>query len=608
MPRLIGTSGHVDHGKTSLIKALTGIDADRLPEEARRGMTIDIGFAVVSLEGFPEVSIVDVPGHERFLSNMLVGALGVDVALLCVAADESVMRQTREHLQILDLLPVSELVVAVTKCDLADEDMRSLVRAEVESLLEPTRFAGAAIVEVSAQTGLGLDQLRKALADALGRRGGDSEGPWYLPIDRCFTVKGHGTVVTGTLMRGRVEAGAEAEVQPGGGTLRIKAIHGHGSEKRSAEKGQRTGLNLVGPDTKGLCRGQTIGAPGTVHESRALDATVRWLKRPAHARRVRVSIGADEAIARAFLSDADPAAVQLRFERPVAAVRGQPLIVRDYSPPELLGGGSVVVPVAVPRRKSQAPPPVSGVEGALAVLGQASEGLEPGELGRLLGSAPAALAKELASLEESGEAVLVGTRWFTSSGLERLCDEAEGALGRLHDRFPESASFDRELVLREARAQLPRKVLDAVLARMVKAGRVQLRGAQVCLTGRGPRLNPRQREMLDRIVKELDAAGASVPDEQGLADSIRVPRQTVAEMTKVGIAAGELVRIAEGIVFSVGGLRSIVERARATLPGGFTASEFRDALETSRRFAIPLLEHFDATGVTLRQGDRRVFR
>ncbi|MGE3127079.1 MAG: selenocysteine-specific translation elongation factor [Fimbriimonadaceae bacterium] len=609
MAKLIGTSGHVDHGKTSLIRALTGIDADRLPEEARRGMTIDIGFARITLPGFPEVSIVDVPGHERFLSNMLVGALGIDLALLCVAADEAVMPQTREHLQILDLLPVTELVVALTKADLADQEQRELATLEVQEMLNTTRFAGAPIVPVSAETGEGLDELRAALVSMLSQGDDGGEGTWYLPIDRCFTVKGHGLVVTGTLMRGRVFQGDEAVVQPGGETVRVKAIHGHGTEKTEAEKGQRTGLNLVGPGAKHLERGRTVGSPGTVLETSVMDVEVRWLKRPAHARRVRVSIGADEAVAKAFHSDPDPDVVQLRLERPVAAVRGQPLIIRDYSPPVLLGGGSVLLPVAEQRRKSAAPPRVSQSEGVTEILEGRVEGLESGELARLLGTVPAALGDELSRLESAGEIVRAGSRWFTSQDFEELCEEAARALARLHGRFPERAAFDREQLLRELGAPLPRKVLDPVLSRMVKAGSVQLRGAQIGLTGHGPQLNPRQREMLDRIVAELDSLGASVPDPQGLADSLRVPVQTVTEMTKVGIAAGELVRIGDGIVYSVNGVQALADQARLVLgERGFAASDFRDALGTSRRWAIPLLEHFDATGITLRQGDKRVFR
>lgn len=609
MALLIGTSGHVDHGKTSLIRALTGTETDRLPEEARRGMTIDIGFARIALPGFPEVSIVDVPGHERFLSNMLVGALGIDVALLCVAANEAVMPQTREHLQILDLLPVAHLVVALTKSDLADEDQVELATLDIHALLAETRFAGSPVVPVSSATGAGLDDLRAALTLAVAQGAKVAEGPWYLPIDRCFSVKGHGLVVTGTLMQGRVAAGTEAVVQPGGGVVRVKSVQGHGSVRPSAERGQRTGLNLVGPAAKGIERGQTVGSVGTVLESTVVDAEIRWLQRPPHARRVRVSIGADEAVAKVFHHDQEPKVSQLRFERTVAVVRGQPLIVRDYSPPRLLGGGTVLVPIAEPRKKSALPPTLAANDGILGALAQHPEGLEAGELARNLGTLASTLGEELRRLEVDGKIVRAGTRWLTFQGLENLGERIGNTLANLHDRFPERAAFDREQALRASGADLPRKVLDAVISRMVKTGHVQVRGAQIGLTGRGPRLNPRQREMLDRIVGALDSSGASVPDEQGLAEALRVPVQTVAEMIKVGIAAGELVRIADGIVYSVNGVSAIADRAATSLRGnGFAASEFRDAIGTSRRWAIPLLEHFDATGVTLRQGDLRVFR
>ena len=264
MARLIGTAGHVDHGKTTLIRALTGIDADRLPEEKRRGMTIDIGFAYIELPGVGRVSIVDVPGHERFLTNMLVGALGVDVALLCVAADESVMQQTREHLQILELLPVERLVVALTRADLADDETREIARAEVEELVAASRFEEAPILEVSAVTGVGMDALRQALADALTGTETTTSGPWYLPIDRAFAVKGHGAVVTGTLHQGTVRVGDRAIIEPGHHEVRVRAIHSHDETLEACEPGRRTALNLGGIKLEEVRRGLSVGGVGLV--------------------------------------------------------------------------------------------------------------------------------------------------------------------------------------------------------------------------------------------------------------------------------------------------------------------------------------------------------
>jgi len=347
MAKLIGTAGHVDHGKTTLIKALTGIDADRLPEEKARGMTIDIGFAYLDLPEIGRVSIVDVPGHEKFISNMLVGALGIDVALLCVAADEGVKPQTLEHFQILELLPVTAMVVALTRSDLADEETIELAKLQIADLLAKSKFASANIIPVSAHTGLGLDSLREEIAKLLRDSGSTAAtGSWYLPIDRVFTVKGHGCVVTGTLARGKVKVGDPAILEPGHREVRIRAMHWHGDEVQMAVPGQRTAFNLGGIKEEEIERGQTIGAPGATFETTCLDARLRWVESCKYGERVRVAVGAAEVIGKAFQSPTDPDLVQLRLHAPVSVALGQPIIVRRHSPPDLLGGGLVEVPLA----------------------------------------------------------------------------------------------------------------------------------------------------------------------------------------------------------------------------------------------------------------------
>jgi selenocysteine-specific elongation factor len=262
MAKLIGTAGHVDHGKTTLIHALTGIDADRLPEEKRRGMTIDVGFAYLDFPEIGRVSIVDVPGHEKFIHNMLVGAHAIDVALLCVSADAGVMPQTREHFEILRLLPVDQMVVAMTRADLADEDTRSLVQLDIEELLGGTRFEGSPIVSVSAISGEGLDVLRNQLWEALGRTVAAEDGHWYLPIDRVFGVKGHGCVVTGTLSQGTVKVGDQAVIEPGQIEVRVRSLHSHDNALQTSERGKRTAINLGGIKLEDVHRGMVVGAPG----------------------------------------------------------------------------------------------------------------------------------------------------------------------------------------------------------------------------------------------------------------------------------------------------------------------------------------------------------
>ncbi|HWA83840.1 MAG TPA: selenocysteine-specific translation elongation factor, partial [Fimbriimonadaceae bacterium] len=419
MAKLIGTAGHVDHGKTTLIQALTGIDADRLPEEKRRGMTIDIGFAYIDLPEFGRVSIVDVPGHERFLTNMLVGALGIDVALLCVAADESVMPQTREHVQILDLLPVERMVVALTRSDLADETTREIAKAEVEELLAPTRFKVAPIVEVSAQTGAGIPELRQALVEALRASApeGLKDAPWYLPIDRVFTVKGHGAVVTGTLAQGEVRVGGKAYIQPENLEVRVRALHSHGVAIESGEPGRRIAINLSGVKEEDLRRGQAVGAPGALFSTDCFDAKMRWATPVKHGSRVRVSIGAEEAIGRVFLNDFDPELAQIRLESRIAAALDQPLILRRYSPPDVLGGGRILIPQAKRRKKGEeirGARPARDEEAILGVVGTSPDGIATEEVCRLVGKSQQTLGKPFENLLAQGKVHGFAGLWFSA--------------------------------------------------------------------------------------------------------------------------------------------------------------------------------------------------
>jgi selenocysteine-specific elongation factor len=364
--RVIGTAGHVDHGKSTLIHALTGIDPDRLQEEKERGMTIDLGFAWLQLPNGVEVSIVDVPGHERFIHNMLAGVGGIDVALLVVAADEGVMPQTREHVAILDLLDVSNGVVALTKRDLVDDEWLDLVQADLEDFLKlkGTTLSGAPIVPCSSTTGQGLDELKLQLQELLAKeRTRPSTGRPRLPIDRIFTVAGFGTVVTGTLLDGELKLGQELEVQPGGLRTRVRGLQSHKKKLDTVPAGTRTAVNLGGLAVEDLYRGQVLVPPGTLQPTRALDAQLRLIPdaRPVrHNTQVSFHTGAAETLAQLTLLDRDElqpgeqAWVQLRLQDEVALARGDLFIVRLPSPSMTLGGGRVVEPFARRHRRRQA--------------------------------------------------------------------------------------------------------------------------------------------------------------------------------------------------------------------------------------------------------------
>ena len=607
MAKLIGTAGHVDHGKTTLIKALTGIDADRLPEEKKRGMTIDVGFAYVDLPGHGRVSIVDVPGHERFISNMLVGALGIDVALLCVSADESVMPQTREHLQILELLPVDRLVVALTRSDLADAETREFAEIEITELIAASRFKSAPIIPVSALKGEGLQELRDALSRALSESEAPHAGsePWYLPIDRVFTVKGHGCVVTGTLARGTVRVGDRAFLEPGHYEVRIRGIEIHDEPAQESERGKRTALNLAGARQEDVARGMSLGAPGALFDTDMIDARFNWLTQPKHGQRVRVSIGADEVIGKIFFSADESGIGQLRLEAKVAAAMDQPLIVRRYSPPELLGGGRVVVPQARPRRRKEKAQVVDEQDlpsAILRVVGENPDGVATEEICRLLGKTPQALGQVFEDLSKKGLLKGFAGHWFSEAGYRAGFEKFLEGLKVTHEKNPSRASVPREAAVKAAG-----KPLDRLMAAGAAEGAIEVYGTNVRLPGFAVDLAPRQRQLLDRVKEALEAEWVNVPNPFEISKTINVPSQAVDEIIKIGLQAGELVAVGEGVFYTPAQLKVLKEKVREASAGKpFTASAVRDALGTTRKYVIPLLEYFDSVRFTVRVGDNRI--
>lgn len=613
MAKLIGTAGHVDHGKTTLIQALTGIDADRLPEEKSRGMTIDIGFAYWQSPTHGRVSIVDVPGHERFVTNMLVGALGIDVALLCVSADEGLMPQSREHLQILDLLPVQVMVVAITRSDIADADTIALATLEIQELLAPTRFENAAIVPVSAVTGAGLDELRLTLDNALSKAPDQEDGPWYLPIDRSFNIKGRGCVVTGTLTQGAVRPGENATLMPGGLGGKVRSLQVHGEDVDIAEPGQRTAMNLAGVKLEDVRRGMAVGKPGTVFPSDVFDAAVRWIVPPKHGLRVRVAIGTEEVIGKVFLNDSDPDIVQLRLETMAAVALNQPIIVRRYSPPEVLGGGRVTVPQSKKRRKSEAPDRImstgSDRDRILALLAERMQGVPTEEVCRLLGRTSQALGDTFERLLDEGRILGFAGLWFSPECFESAKLRFLASLQTLHEAQPNVAALPRDKAATQAGLNWTGKPFDRIISHLSTTGEVAVQGTLIRKGDFRVRLSTKQEAFLQRVSNALNERGLSSPTEKELATLLSVPIQAVTEIVKLGVQAGELIRVGEDMVYTksqLNGLAQALKDRYGDRP--FTAAEFRDDMKTSRKYAIPLLEYLDATRVTLRTGDTRAMR
>lgn len=616
MAYLIGTAGHVDHGKTTLIAALTGIEADRLPEEKARGMTIDLGYAYIEIEGIGRVSIVDVPGHERFIKNMLAGASGVDVALLCIAADEGVMPQTREHFQILRLLEARKLVVALTKTDMVDQESASLAELDAAQLLEATEFEGAPIVRVSAHTGSGLDELKEAIRQSILSLGERQEtGAWFLPIDRVFTVEGHGTIVTGTLAAGSVSEGQEAQLMPGSHRARVRSVQTHGEHSGVAEAGMRTALNVSGVRKDAIHRGQAIGALGSLFETDCLNVRLAPVDQVVHASRIRVHIGTGEFIGRIFLFDNAPGYAQLRLEEPTACARGQRAVIRRYSPPTIVAGAEIVTPNAKPRRKndsaiqelvSESEQIGEGLKGrVMAQLKRSALGVTTDHICEALGETPQSLGSTFEELKESGDALGFAGVWLAAENYDDVAGRINETLLRLHAERPQAAAVPKFQVLADSGLGWTAKPFDRLLAKLSEDGRVTLRGSDIAHPDHKIALNEKQAALLERVLSAMAEAGASAPSASDLAAAVGAPIQAIEEMIRLGLETRQLVRVDEGIYYPPVVLDSLREKLRQ-FGGPFTVAQFRDSTKTTRKFALPLLQYFDESRFTKRMGDERI--
>jgi selenocysteine-specific elongation factor len=431
-----------------------------------------------------------------------------------------------------------------------------------------------------------------------------------MPIDRVFTVKGHGVVVTGTLAQGRVSVGDEALVMPEGHKVRIRSIHSHDESVESSEKGRRTALNLSGVKAEQMYRGQQIGRPDAVFASTMVDARVHWLQEPKHAMRVRVSIGAEEAIGKLFLNDHDAELVQIRLDQSVACSLEQPLIIRRYSPPDLLGGGRVVVPQAKKRRRNEQLVTVSATvdDGAaiLHVLQDRIEGLPTEEICRRLGRTPQALGTTFEQMMAAKKLYGFAGQWFDPASLELAFDRFNSALLAIHNAKPSQSHWPRESVVQKAGLHWTGKPLDRLLQHWAAEGRIYLNGTQVRSAEFVVKLNEKQESLLSRVEAVLEPAGMNVPSVEDVSKKVFVPIQAAEEILRLGIETGRICRVADGLFYPVGTLDKIKSELAAKIgKSPFSAADVRDMFQSSRRYVIPLLEFFDSQGWTIRQGDVR---
>ena len=621
---IVGTAGHIDHGKSSLVLALTGTDPDRLREEKERGITIDLGFAHTT-EQDTVLSFVDVPGHERFVRNMLAGVGGMDLVMLHVASDESVMPQTREHFEICRLLEVPAGLVVITKSDLADAGMLDVVRLEVQELVSRSFLDGAPVIGVSARTGEGVPELRRvlaSLASAVRRR--SSDGPPRLPIDRVFSLKGFGTVVTGTLLTGRLTHDDELILQPSGRAVTVRGLHVHGKAQAEAVAGQRVAVNLSGVDVADVARGETLTRTDAVTVTRHADVHIELLptaRQIKHGARVRFHQGTRELIGRVVLPDVthlEPgaaASARIYFDAPAVIVRGDRFILRAYSPLTTIAGGTILDPLP-PRRGVRTAAGIARLTRLLqsdedAVMTAIDEagvcGLTlPQLIGRL--GVPWHQRQTIVDrLIDAGLASEIGGVLVSAARLSAIEDALIAAVTRYHASHPLEDGMPREEARERLFASAPLPVFEHVLRVLTDRKRIVARD-RIALAGHNVALTDDEARARDAMIETLRAAKLTPPDPSTLATQIRVPLDLINRIATLLVRRAELVRAGD-LLFHASALTQLKSEIQALKQSGagdtIDVAAFKDRYNITRKYAIPLLEYLDRERITRRVGDAR---
>ncbi len=637
---IVGTAGHIDHGKTALVKALTGVDADRLKEEKERGITIDIGFADLTV-GDVHFGFVDVPGHERFVKNMLAGAHGLDLVMLVVAADESLMPQTREHFDICRLLEIKAGLIVITKCDMVDDEFAELVEAEVSEYVAGSFLANAPILRVSSKTGAGIKQLKKTLAEMANQVAErDKAAVARLPIDRVFTIKGFGTVVTGTLIAGQIKTGDELEVYPfsslGANTLRAKTrglqVHGKGTNEAFA--GERTAINLQGIDLDAVARGQTLAPAGRLRATQLLDVRLQLLKsapRPLRSRaRIHLHIGTAEALARVVLLEGTELApgasafAQLRLEAPVLALPTDHFIARSYSPTITIGGGTVVDALPHKHRARDKAKVVTqlallaaadAVERLALLVEMAGEaGLDYAELAARSGAPDAAIKQAVDKWTKTKRLNAVPgnpPRLIARAPFDELAKQVRTTLKEFHQRTPLAAGMGREELREKLFAHTHADIFRAVIAQLAERNEVAAEKDLLRLAAHKVALSVEEQAAKDHLAKiYADAALQPLALEQAISQAAPqhgIDNARAQRFAQMLINSGELVRVSDLLFHrtALEALRPLLERHKAQHGAKLEVGTFKDLTGISRKYAIPLLEHLDRLRVTRRVGEAR---
>ena len=634
---IVGTAGHIDHGKTALVKSLTGIDADTLSEEKRRGITIELGFVFLDApESSKQVVFIDVPGHEKLVKTMVAGASNIDAALLVVAADEGISVQTREHFEILQLLGIEKGLVALTKSDLVDEDSLAGLKAEIEAFVLGAFLEGAPVLPVSAVTGEGIPALKKAivaLAETVEKRR-DSE-IFRMPVDRVFTMSGFGTVIAGTVLSGDVRIGERLEVYPEQMTSRVRGIQVHHSRVEQSVMGRRTAINLPEIKKEDLKRGQVAAAPGSLYPTQRLDGRLQLLnsfeKELKNRTRVRLHVGTAEVICRIQLLDRDvmkpgeAALAQFLLEAPAVALPGDRFVIRSFSPILTIGGGAILD--SRPGKHKRLDPELSaglerlegGLESRIEQMfrqgGYFPRGMK--KISFVLGESRARIQDTVAALLEKEKLVCTGASrgpegredlYLHSENLSRLGASIQSEVKTYLEKNP----YQTTLPLPELKTRLQRKTdagtFDFVLKDLVAKNKISVREGRVGPAGYSVDLSPKDRDLADQIEQAFRRGDVKAPIESEVREKLGLPEKAFADLMNVLLEEGRLVRLDDKVVYHAQTLfkvRSfVIEYIRRQ--GSITLAELRDALKFSRKYAQPILEYFDDSGLTRREGDKRV--
>ena len=626
---IVGTAGHVDHGKSTLISALTGTNPDRLKEEIEREMTIDLGFASMALPGGETIGIIDVPGHRDFVGNMLSGIGGIDAVLLVIAANEGVSAQTREHLAILDLLEISRGLIVLTKCDLVtDREWLELVELEAQEVVEGTSLENAQVVRVSAQTGEGLDELKLKLAELLTEipQKRDLNRP-RLPVDRVFTLSGFGTVVTGTLLDGSFSLGDEVICLPGGKTGRIRGLQNHNRKLQKVSPGYRTAINLNNLSKEDINRGDVIALPATYKPTTRMDASIRLIREAItelkHNMSLKVFAGASETLARVrllgveALKPGEEGFVQLELEEPLVAIRGDHYVLRLPSPAATIGGGVILDTQPTRRYRRFDEVTLTRLEqlrvGKRAdLVMQALDRLNVSNLASLTShtSLPAAeLENQLTELEDAGEVIFLSkhpnpakTQLISTQSLQSITKQILTTLDEFHQKFPLKAGISRELL--KSGLKLTQEQFDLILGLLSHQGKLVERGTLVWAASHSILLTPQQEAQAASLLVKFTQSPYSSPD------VTEAEAELGLDVLEGLIATNRLVRVSDAVLFLPGTIEVMKSWVQEAIQanGSVSLAQFRDHFQTSRKYAAAFLEYLDSIGYTLRKGDVRVLR